>query len=153
MKSVVSLLLCFVMIFTMSACSAVKEKFVLEESCNTVTFLLDEMNIEGELNYKSRDDITFTLTQPEFLRDISFSKNEISTDDMKIGFLGPKEESPVHMLLSIVSDISEREILLPSKGEYVFKGNIPQTDYRIIFDCQKGKIASIEAGKFSYIFE
>ena len=57
------------------------------------------------------------------------------------------------MLLSIVSDISEREILLPSKGEYVFKGNIPQTDYRIIFDCQKGKIASIEAGKFSYIFE
>ena len=34
MKSVVSLLLCFVMIFTMSACSAVKEKFVLEEEGN-----------------------------------------------------------------------------------------------------------------------
>ena len=153
MKSVVSLLLCIIMLFSLSACGAGKERFVPEEGISTVSFDLTGMTVKGSLSYKGTEDITFTLTEPENLSGISFSKDEITADDVKISFSGPKEESPVYMLVSIMQDVAGREIFLPSKGSFTFKANMPLTEYKIIFDCEKGKIASIQTGKFTYKFE
>lgn len=153
MKSVISLLVCLVMIFSLSACTAGKERFLLQEENSTVSFDFAGMKVKGRLDYKGTDGITFTLTEPENLRDVSFSKDEIVTDNVKISFSGPKEESPVYILLSVISDIAEREILLPTKGNFTFKAGVSSAEYKIIFDCEKGKIASIQAGKYTYIFE
>ncbi len=153
MKSVISCLICFGMIFTLSACTAGKEKFVLEESYSAVLFDLSGVNVKGKFSCKSKDDITFTITEPENLSNISFSKDEITADDVKISFSGPKEESPVYILISILGDMAEREIFLPSKGSFTFKGNVSSTEYKVVFDCENSKISSIEAGKFTYKFE
>lgn len=153
MKFAVSLLLCLGMILTLSACTAGKEAFILEEYSATVSFDLAGVYVKGELNYKNSDDIEFKVIEPENLSGVSFSKDEIVADDVKISFSGSKEDSPVYILLNIIDDVAVNEIKLPRKGNFAFKSNTSLTEYKIIFDCQNGEISSIESGKFTYIFE
>ena len=153
MKSAVSVLLCLCIIFSLSACTAGKKQFVLEESCNTVSFDMTGITVKGRLDYKSKDDIAFTLTEPQNLSGITFTENEIKTDDVKIGYSGPIEESPVYMLISIIADMAQKEIYLPYKGSFTFDGGVSSAEYKINFDCENAEIISIETGKYTYIFE
>ncbi len=153
MKSVISLLLCVCIMFSLVACGAKERPFVLEEGAYTVSFDLSGVAVKGQLNYKSKTDMNFTVSEPENLNGVSFSESEIKSDDININYSGLKAQSPVYLLLSIMADVSEKEILVPYKEGFIFEGVASTVGYKINFDCENAKILSIETEKFIYIFE
>lgn len=152
MKSTVSVLLCLLIMFSLSACMAGKKQFVLKEGTDTVSFDLSGITVKGQLE-NNKDDITFTVTEPENLEGVTFSQNEIYKDEVKIKYSSVKEQSPVYMLLTAVKDISQKEILLPYKGSFTFESAVSSAGYKVNFDCENAVILSIETEKFIYIFE
>ena len=90
------------------------------------------ITVKGQLDYKNKNDTTFTLTEPQNLSGITFTENEIKTDDVKIGYSGPIEESPAYMLISIIADMAQKEIYLPYKGSFTFDGGVSSAEYKII---------------------
>lgn len=153
MKSVISLLLCVCIMCSLCACAPKERPFVLEDGTYKVSFDLSGVAVKGELNYKSKDDIVFVLTEPENLGGVSFSENEIKSDNINIDYSGLKAKSPVYLLLSVIADVSEKEIMLPYKDGFIFEGVTSTVGYKINFDCENAKILSIETEKFIYIFE
>lgn len=151
-KSVVSVLLCIVMILSFSACA--KDKvLILDEFSRTVSFSMGDVNVKGKLDFKNSDCITFTVEEPENLKGITFSENTASLDEITISYAKLKDKSPVYILLSIIKNIAENEIYLPLKGEYTFQGTVSAVEYKVVFDCENELISRIVTEKFSYNFE
>ena len=151
-KSAVSVLICIVIVFSLCACTAEKE-FILGEFCRNVSFTMDEVSVKGELNFKNKDNITFTIIEPENLKDITFTESQINKDDVTISYSKLKDNSPVYILLSVVKSLSENGIYLPMKDEFTFTGETDSAEYKVIFDCEKEEIKRIETEKFIYNFE
>ena len=152
MKSVLSFLICLLLVVSFSACTVAEEKFILNES-NIISFDLSGITVKGELISGSQNEISFVLSEPENLSGVTFSESKIKTQDVKISYPEIKEESPVYMLICIVKDISLKEIFLPRKGDFTVSGSVPSWNYKIAFDCENQKIISIETEKYKYIFE
>ena len=151
-KSVISVLMCLAVIFSLCACSAEKE-FVIGEFCRKVSFVMDEVTVKGELNFKNKDDITFTIIDPENLEGIIFTETQIKKDDITVNYDKMKDESPVFTLISVIKNIAESQIYLPLKGEFAVTGVVSSAEYKVIFDCEKEEILTLQAGKFTYNFE
>ena len=151
-KSAVSVLICVVLLFSLCACGTEKE-LVLGEFCRNVSFTLEEVSVKGELHFKSREEITFTVEEPENLKGLVFTESTANIDDITINYSEFKDESPVYILLSTIKNLAESEIYLPAKGEYAFAGEASSAEYKIIFDCEKEEIRRIETEKFTYNFE
>ena len=151
-KSVFSVLICFAVIFSLCACSAEKE-FIMGEFCRNVSFNMDEVTVKGELNFRSEDDITFKVTEPDNLEGIIFTENQIKKDEITIKYEKLKDESPVFIFLSVVKNIAESQIYLPLEGEFAVTGAVPSAEYKVVFDCEKEEILTLQAGKFTYNFE
>ena len=151
-KSAVSVLICLLMLCSLCACTTERE-VVMSEFCKEVSFTLDEVNVKGELNFKNKDNITFTIIEPQNLEGIIFTESQISKDDVTINYSKMKDGSPIFILLSIIKSLAESQIYRPYEGEYTMTGAVSSADYKIIFDCEKEEIKSIEMGKFAYKFE
>lgn len=151
-KSLFSVLITVILIFSLCACSAEKE-FILSGFSADVSFAMDEEFVTGRLDFKGKDNIYFTIIKPENLEGITFTKSTANIDDVTINYSNFKDESPVFLLLSIVENLSECQILLPLEGEFTLTGETSSAEYKAIFDCEKEKIKRIETGKFTYNFE
>ena len=151
-KSVFSVLMCLAVVFSLCACSAEKE-FIMGGFCRNVTFTMDEVTVKGELNFKNKDDITFTIVEPENLEGIIFTESQIKKDEIAINYEKLKDESPVFILISVIKNIAESQIYLPLEGEFTVTGAVPSAEYKVIFDCEKEEILTLQAGKFTYNFE
>ena len=151
-KSVFSVLMCLAVIFSLCACSAEKE-LIMGRFCKKVTFTMDEVTVKGELNFKNKDDITFTIIEPENLEGIIFTESQIKKDEITINYEKLKDESPVFLLLSVIKNIAENQIYLPLEGEFAVTGVVSSAEYKVIFDCEKEEILTLQAGKFTYNFE
>lgn len=151
-RSAVSVAVCIILVLSLCACSAEK-KIVLGEFDKDVSFTADNLAVKGKLSFKSKGDITFTVTQPENLKGVTFTDNTVNTDDITISYSKFKEESPVYILLSVIRGLGENEISLPLKGEYTLTGETSSAGYKIVFDCEKEEIIRISTEKFTYNFE
>ena len=151
-KYAVSVVVSVALVFSLCACSAERE-FVLGGFSSEVSFTMDEIWIKGELNFKDRDNITLRIIEPSNLSDITFTANSIIKDDLTINYSKFKDDSPVYVLLSVVADLSERQINLPCEGEFDFSSKTSSTGYKVIFDCAEDKIIRIWTEKFTYNFK
>lgn len=151
-KSVVSVVVCIILVLSLCACSNEKQ-LVLSEFSRTVSFTMDDITVTGELNFKNKDDMTFTIAKPENLSGIVFTESTVNIYDVTINYAKLKDESPVFILISTLKTIAEGPIYLPLEGEFTVTVAVSSAEYRIIFDCEKEEIKRIETGKFTYNFE
>lgn len=151
-RSAVSMLVCAVLVFSLCACSAEKE-IMLSEFEKEVSFTIDDLTVNGKLTFKGKDNITFTVEEPENLKGLVFTENTANIDNITINYAKFKDESPVYILLSVIKNLAESEICLPLKGEYTLMGAISSAEYKIVFDCEKEEIIRIATEKFTYNFE
>lgn len=152
MRRIVLSLLSVALVFSLSACSAEKD-FVLAPFSSDVTFSMGDVTVRGKLNFATADDITFTVSEPDYVSGIVFTRDEVSADDIKISYGKVADSSPMRILLDVIADVSLCEVTIPLKGEYTYSGETSSAGYKIIFDCENDRITNIEAGKFTYIFE
>ncbi len=152
MRRVFSVILCFALIFSLSACTG-KRTFTLGDFQKDVSFETGGITVRGSLMYKSGEKITFTVKEPENILGIVFTSDEISGEDIKISYGKTGDRSPVKMLLSIVSHLASKEIDLSLKGEYTHTDEVSSAEYKVLFDCEKNEITAIETEKYIYKFE
>ena len=139
---------CLFLLMSMCACSA-GQIFLPEEIHKDVSFVSGGITVKGVLSYTKGQDMTFTVSEPENISGTVFTDDEVSFDDVKINYGKMKDNSPVNILLMIISDISETGIEIPRKGEYTYAGE----GYKINFDCENSEIKSILTDKYTYNFE
>lgn len=151
-KSVVSVALLVAVMLTFCACSNEK-LMVMEEFSRVVSFQMDDVSVKGQLHYKNKDDITFTVIEPEILSGVIFTEAQAKKDEVSVNYSKLRDESPVYLLISAVKSMSESEIYLPVKGEHTFLGAVSTAEYKTKINCENNEIISIEIGKFTYIFE
>lgn len=148
MRRIISALLCITVMFCLSGCSDEKI-YCLQPFKNDVVFQMGDITVRGTLDYTSKDNITFTLKEPDNVSGAVFTADTVSLDDITVSYSKFADTSPVSLLLRIMTGVSGCEIKMPLKGEYSHNG----TGYKIFFDCENEKITTIEAGKFIYTFE
>lgn len=151
MRRIFSVVLCFAVIFSLSACSG-KRIFTLEDFQRDVSFETGGITVRGSLMYKRGEKLTFTVKEPENIAGIVFTSDEISGEDIKISYGKTGDRSPVKLLLTVVSDIASKEISLPLKGEYTHSDEVSSGEYKVTFDCEKNEITAIETEKYIYKF-
>lgn len=139
---------CLFLLMSMCACSA-GQIFLPEKIHKDVSFVSGGITVKGALSYSRGQDMTFTVSEPENISGTVFTDDEVSFDDVKINYGKMKDNSPVNILLMIISDISETGIEIPRKGEYTYVGE----GYKINFDCETSEIKSIVTDKYTYNFE
>ncbi len=152
MRRIFSVVLCFALIFSLSACSG-KRNFTLGDFHKDVSFETGGITVKGSLRYKQGEKITFTVKEPENISGIVFDSDEISDEDIKISYGKTGDRSPVKILLAVVSHIASKEISLPLKGEYTHIDEASSAEYKVLFDCEKSEIMTIETEKYIYKFE
>lgn len=143
---------CLFVMLSLCACCA-EQTFSPETIRKVVSFDSGGITIKGTLDYAAGKESTFTVTEPENISGTVFTDKEISYGDIKIGYGKTKNDSPVSILLTAVSDLVKRDIQIPVKGEYSYDEAFSSAGYRIIFDCEKSEIKSIETEKFIFNFE
>ena len=151
-KSVVSVMICGFVILSLCGCTNEKE-FILGSFCSNVSFNVDDVSVSGKLDFKDKDNITFTIIEPENLSGIIFTESQIIKDDVTVNYAKLKDDSPVCILLSIIKNLAGSQIYLPYEGQYTLTGAVSLAEYKTVFDCEKEKIIRIETEKFTYIFE
>lgn len=114
---------------------------------------MGDMTVRGTLSFQTKDDITFTISEPDYVSGVVFTRDKVFVDDIKTSYGKVADSSPVRLLLEVVADVSSGELTIPTKGEYTYSGAVSSAGYKIIFDCEKDRITNITAGKFTYIFE
>lgn len=152
MHRIFSAVLCAVLIFSLSACTG-KQIFILKDLQGDISFLISGITVKGNLCRNEEGEVTFTVKEPENISGIVFTHEEISAENIKIIYGKADGNSPVKLLFDIISDIASKEILLPLKGEYAYSDEISTARYKVLFDCEKSKIKSIETEKYTYNFE
>lgn len=152
MRRIFPAFLLVVMIFSLSACTG-NQTFILKDFQRDISFETGGITVKGSLDCKAGDKITFTVKEPENISGIVFTTDEISAEDIKINYGKTGERSPVKMLLMILSDIASKEISIPLKGEYTHTDEFSSAGYKVVFDCEKSEIKSIETEKYTYNFE
>ena len=100
-RSAMSVLVCAVLVFSLCACSAEKE-IMLSEFEKDVSFTIDDLTVKGKLTFKGKDNITFTVEEPENLKGLVFTENTANIDNITINYAKFKDESPVYILLSVI---------------------------------------------------
>ena len=151
-KSAVSVIVCMVLVLSLCACSKEK-KILFSEFEENVSFTADNLAVKGKLSFKGKDNISFTIEEPENLKGLIFIQDTVKSDDITISYSKFKDKSPVYILLSVISSLSENEIPLPFKGEYTLTGETSSAGYKTVFDCEKEEIIRISTEKFTYNFE
>ena len=151
MRRIFSVVLCFAVILSFSACSG-KRTFTLMDFQRDVSFETGGITVRGSLEYKRGEKVTFTVKEPENISGIVFTSDEISGEDIKISYGKTGDRSPVKLLLTVVSDIASKEISLPLKGEYTHTDEASSGEYKVTFDCEKNEITAIETEKYIYKF-
>ena len=152
MRYAVSALISVILLFSFSGCS-VKETFILQDFESTVSFEMSGITIRGKLSYKSEGKSTFTVIEPENISGVVFTDDEAALPDVKINYGKMGDYSPVKALFNAISDVGTKEILMPSEGEFEYVSDTSSAGYKIIFDCTKKKITTIETEKFIFKFE
>ena len=152
MRRIMSACLCVALMLCLSACGADKN-FVISPFSSNVAFTMGDVSVKGTLNFETKDNLTFTVKEPDYISGVTFSRNEVSVDDIKIPYGKVSDYSPVKLLLDVIADVSQRELTISLKGEFTYSGETSSAGYKIIFDCENEKITSIEAGKYTYNFE
>ena len=151
-KSVFSVVICAFLVLSLCACNGKKE-FLIGEFTKEVSFTADDVKVKGQLDFKSKDSISFTIAEPEYLRGVIFTQETVTADDVTINYAKLKDESPVYILMSTLKAMTEGQIYIPTEGEFTLTGATSSAEYKIIFDCETEEIKRIQAGKFTYIFE
>ena len=151
-RRVLLIAVCLFLLMSLCACSAGRT-FSPEEIHKDVSFVSGGITVKGALNYVKGKEMTFTVKEPEIISGTVFADDKISFDEVKINYGKTKDNSPVNILLMIVSDISETGIEIPFKGEYSYESAVASAEYKINFDCENSEIKSIETDKYTYTFE
>jgi hypothetical protein len=152
LRYAVSALISVILLISFSGCS-VKESFVLQDFESTVSFEMSGITVKGNLSYKSQGESTFTVTEPENISGTVFTDSEVSLPDIKINYGKMGDYSPVKALFNAISDLGTKEILIPKEGELEYISDTSSAGYKIMFDCTKKKITTIETEKFIFKFE
>lgn len=152
MRYAVSALISVILLFSFSGCS-VKETFILQDFESTVSFEMSGITVRGNLSYKSQGESTFTVTEPENISGVVFTDDEATLPDVKINYGKMGGYSPVKALLNAIDDVGTKEILMPDEGEFEYVSEASSAGCKIIFDCTKKKITTIETEKFIFKFE
>lgn len=140
------------MMISLCACNA-REVYSPDEIHKEVSFESGGITITGMLDYTKGEEMSFTVREPENISGTVFTDDEISLGEVKIGYGKMKNNSPVHTLFMILSDLLTKEAEIPFKGEYAYESAASSAEYKIIFDCENREIKSIETGKITYNFE
>ncbi len=152
MRRILSVLSCIALVFSLGACGAQKS-LVLAPFCSEVRFDMGDVTVRGKLNFVAADNVTFTVSEPDYVSGLVFSRDEVSVDGVKTSYGKVADSSPVRILLDVVADVSSTELTVSLKGEFTHSGETSSAGYKMIFDCENDRITNIEAGKFTYIFE
>lgn len=152
MRRIFSAVLCFALIFSFSACSG-KQTFLLGDFQKDVSFEVGDITVRGTLCRKGQEDMTFSVKEPENISDVVFTDRKVSSSGIEAEYGKNADNSPIKLLFSVVSDMAEAEITLPLKGTYSYCASLSSADYKVIFDCEKPTITSIETEKYTYKFE
>ena len=152
MRRILSALICLVLIFSLGACGAQK-RLVLAPFCSEVRFDMGDVTVRGKLNFDSADNITFTVSEPDYVSGVVFTRDEVSVDGVKTSYGKVADSSPVRILLDVIADVASQELTIPLKGEFTHSGETSSAGYKMIFDCENDRITNIEAGKYTYNFE
>lgn len=152
MRRILSAFLCISMLLCLSACGNEKV-LVIERFQKNVTFQMGDITVKGTLDFVSQEDITFTVKEPDYVSGVSFTRDEVSVEDIKTSYGKASDSSPMRLLIDVVANASSVELTVPQKGEFIYSGEVSSAGYKINFDCENEKIISIEAGKYTYIFE
>ena len=152
MRRIASVGFCIILLVCLCACSAEKT-YVMSPFKSDVTFVMSGVTVKGLVDFVSAEDITFTVKEPENISGIVFTADEVAYDDVKISYGSVGDSSPVYILFDILRHMASQEIKIPPEGEYSYASVGNSAGYKIIFNCEKNKITSIESGKFTYNFE
>ena len=94
MRRIMSACLCVALMLCLSACGADKN-FVISPFSSNVTFTMGDVSVKGTLNFETKDNLTFTVKEPDYISGVNFSRDEVSVDDIKTSYGKVSDYSPV----------------------------------------------------------
>lgn len=156
LQRLLCLILAFSLLIGLSACSDEKVPFQVQEITGEVSFQSAGTDIRGEITCLASGNVTLKIKEPESIKDIEFTYED---EKMNVA-LGEtafcsknSDESPVFVLLDILSTLARSDIDIPSKGKSEVTLSSGERQYSVIIDCESKKLLSASWGDFSYKFE
>lgn len=135
-------------IFFLNACSVSSVEFTLQPTTSIVTIKGEDIFLKGTLDFKDSKNITFTLTEPESIKDITYcmsaNENKVIIDNLLFSADKKTENSPVFLLLGAVKTIAASPVTIGTKGSENVILQSEKGEIVTQFNCDEGKINSIE---------
>ncbi len=135
-------------IFCLGACSVSSVEFKLQPHTSPVTIKGEDVLLKGTLNFKDNENISFTLSEPQSIKDITYllcgNEKKTAIDNLSFSADEKTENSPVFLLLSAVKTIADSPVTISTKGseKVILQGE--KGEIVIEFNCDEKKINSIE---------
>lgn len=156
LRRLISLILSFCLVIGLCACSNMKVPFKVQDFTGGVSFQSAGTDFSGEITYLSPENISLKIKEPENIKDIEFNYDgeEMKVALGEIAFCDEtKKESPIYVLLDIISTLAKSDIAIPLKGENEVVLSHGDEQYSVTIDCENKKLLSAKSESFSYIFE
>lgn len=155
MKRFFELVICLIIVFTMSGCTKNTVDIKIQSFCSTVEIISDELNIKGSLEYAQPYEMSFTVTEPVEIQGIKLdcSNGEIivTCNDLAVDIdsisCGNDVFSPMFHALNIISTTG-----VQAADTGINTVNLPSYGINFIFSSDEMKIISIETADVVYNF-
>ncbi len=157
LRPLVSVICVFVLLVSLCACGVKEElTFTLTPFEAEVTFQNAKENIKGVFKYNSPSDMTFTVSEPESIKGLSFKRN---ADNLRVNIgeisLSPdvSNESGIFELFDVISGIAVSDITLNARE--IQQVNLAVGDERCTLkvDGENRKLLAVSMKGYSYKFE
>lgn len=142
----------FTLVLSFTACTKETE-YTVGDFDSTVSFALSEMQIKGNLVFRKDNGITFTVIQPEKVKDSDFisiyGETYLEFDGVQSAV---PDTSPLKKLFAVLYHFSAEPHMITAEGTKSFEGTADDISYEIVFDCTEGKIKEIIIDSVVYVF-
>ena len=144
------------LLLSLCACGDINIPFEPEPFTAQVTTRGTANEIKGELTYNSPEDITFKIKEPGNISGMEFTSASQSMD-ISVGEVSfttdAGKDSPIYTLFGALEKLAASDVSIPLKGESEISFEYEGMTCRANINCEEKKITSMEAEKYSYIFE
>lgn len=135
-------------LFALNACSVSSVQFTTEPFTSNVTIKGESVLLKGTLDFKDSENISFTLTEPQSIKDITYcltaDEKKVTVDNLSFSPNVKTDKSPVFLLLGAVKTIADSPITIGTKGRESVMIQGENGEIVIEFNCDEGKISSVE---------
>lgn len=147
----------FILVFVISlnACSETQKVFCFSEYYGEVEIKNDNEAFKGQLSFKAKEDIEFTLKQPRNIENATYrysgGKKTLEQDGIVIDISDVILNSPVLLMFDALS-VLLTPFNINKTGNQTLSFSNDNGDITIEINCDENKIISIEQCGYSFIF-